>query len=109
MRSKRFVLVCVGAPENDNCALLLKKAGLGGRTDHAHSDGSVFHGGSWPPPPRMRRLVNKSLLYAPNNKPVKSECGKDSGGSERIRIHEGRDHVLLFEDDGGHGTSSSLP
>jgi hypothetical protein len=29
MRSKRFVLVCVGAPENDNCALLLKKAGLG--------------------------------------------------------------------------------
>jgi len=36
----------------------------GGRTAHAHSDGFVLHGGSWPPPPRMRRFVNESLLYA---------------------------------------------
>lgn len=36
----------------------------GGRTDHAHPNGSVFHGGSWPPPPRMRRFVKESLLYA---------------------------------------------
>ena len=36
----------------------------GGRTCHVHPDGSVLHGGSWPPPPRMRRLVNEPSLYA---------------------------------------------
>ena len=36
----------------------------GNRTCHVHPDGSVLHGGSWLPPPRMRRLANQFLLYA---------------------------------------------
>jgi hypothetical protein len=48
----------------------------GGRTCHVHPDGSVSHGGAWPPPPRMRRLVYYLLLYASAGVPVKSEQGK---------------------------------
>lgn len=52
----------------------------GDRTCHVHPDGSVLHGGSWLPPPRMRRLVNSLLLYASAAALVKSENGKAVAG-----------------------------